>query len=83
MSYLSMVGMYIILFTMNNIDLIIHKSVCKNCGELWNHTPILKCKKCGKDFSKSLKKDIIEKKFVKFVVLKCIKILQNVDPADH
>lgn len=41
------------------IDLIIHKYICKNCGRIWNHTPLLVCKKCGKDFSKSLKKDIL------------------------
>lgn len=44
------------------IDLIIHKYLCKNCGRTWNHTPQLVCKQCGKDFSKTLKKDIIAKK---------------------
>jgi len=41
------------------IDLIIHKYICKDCNTVWNHTPLLVCKKCGKDFSKSLKKDIL------------------------
>jgi len=44
------------------IDFIIHKYICKDCGKLWTHTPALVCKQCGKDFSKSLKKDIIAKK---------------------
>ncbi|PIR92663.1 hypothetical protein COU01_00585 [Candidatus Falkowbacteria bacterium CG10_big_fil_rev_8_21_14_0_10_44_15] len=44
------------------IDLIIHKHVCEECGKNWNLTPVLVCKKCGKDFSKSLKKDIVAKK---------------------
>ncbi|MDP8240688.1 MAG: hypothetical protein P9X24_16490 [Candidatus Hatepunaea meridiana] len=44
------------------IDLIIHKHVCEDCGKNWNLTPALVCKKCGKDFSKSLKKDVIAKK---------------------
>lgn len=44
------------------IDTIIHKYVCKNCGSIWNHTPQLICETCEKDFSKSLKKDIIAKK---------------------
>ncbi|MBA7509702.1 hypothetical protein ES705_01666 [subsurface metagenome] len=44
------------------IDFIIHKFICKDCGKLWNQTPALVCKNCGKDFSKSLKKDIIAKK---------------------
>jgi len=44
------------------IDLIIHKYICKKCNKLWNHTPQLVCKQCAKDFSKSLKKDIIAKK---------------------
>lgn len=44
------------------IDFVIHKHVCKKCGTNWNLTPALVCKKCGKDFSKSLKKDIIAKK---------------------
>jgi len=42
--------------------LIIHKYICKNCNKLWNHTPQLVCKQCAKDFSKSLKKNIIAKK---------------------
>lgn len=41
------------------IDIIIHKYLCKQCSQIWNHTPLLMCMKCGKDFSKSLKKDII------------------------
>ena len=44
------------------IDLIIHKHVCKDCGKKWNLTPALVCKKCGKDFSKSQKSNIIAKK---------------------
>jgi len=40
------------------IDLIIHKHVCKDCGEIWSLTPKLVCKKCGKDFSKTEKKKI-------------------------
>jgi hypothetical protein len=44
------------------IDLIIHKYICKKCNKLWNHTPQLVCKQCARDFSKSLKKDIIAKK---------------------
>lgn len=47
------------------IDTIIHKYVCKRCGNLWNHTPQLICRSCKKDFSKSLKKDIIAKKICK------------------
>jgi len=41
------------------IDLIIHKYVCKSCGIIWNHTPKLFCKNCGKDFTKSQKNKII------------------------
>lgn len=37
---------------------VIHKYICQNCRLLWNHTPALICKNCGKDFSKTLKKDI-------------------------
>lgn len=44
------------------IDLLIHKHVCKDCGEKWNLTPALTCKKCGKDFSKIQKNKIIAKK---------------------
>lgn len=44
------------------IDFLIHKHVCTKCGEKWNLTPVLVCKQCGKDFSKSLKKDIIATK---------------------
>lgn len=44
------------------IDLIIHKHVCMDCGKNWNLTPILVCKKCGKDFSKTQKNKIIAKK---------------------
>lgn len=41
------------------IDLIIHKHVCADCGEKWAMTPLLVCKKCGKDFSKTQKHNII------------------------
>jgi hypothetical protein len=41
------------------IDFIIHKHVCQDCGRIWNLTPALVCKKCGKDFSKSQKNKII------------------------
>lgn len=41
------------------IDIIIHKYICDKCGKLWSHTPLLICKNCGKDFSKSLKKDFL------------------------
>ena len=44
------------------IDLLIHKHVCKVCGRTWNLTPVLVCKKCGKDFSKTQKNRIIAKK---------------------
>jgi len=44
------------------IDLIIHKHVCEDCGKNWNLTPVLVCKKCGKDFSKTQKNKIIAKK---------------------
>src|SRR3989339_1600914 len=44
------------------IDLLIHKHVCKDCGLNWNLTPVLVCKKCGKDFSKTQKNKIIAKK---------------------
>lgn len=44
------------------IDLLIHKHVCKNCGSIWNLTPALTCKKCGKDFSKTQKNKILAKK---------------------
>lgn len=44
------------------IDLLIHKHVCKDCGERWNLTTALTCKKCGKDFSKTQKNKIIAKK---------------------
>jgi len=40
------------------IDFVIHKYICRKCGLLWNHTPALICKSCGKDFSRTLKKDI-------------------------
>lgn len=41
------------------IDLVIHKHVCEDCGNIWNLTPGLVCKNCGKDFSKSQKNKII------------------------
>lgn len=44
------------------IDFIIHKHVCRDCGRIWNLTPALVCKKCGKDFSKTQKHKIIAKK---------------------
>jgi len=44
------------------IDLIIHKHVCRDCGKIWNMTPALVCKQCGKDFSKTQKNRIIAKK---------------------
>lgn len=44
------------------IDFIIHKHVCYDCGLNWQLTPKLVCKKCGKDFSKTQKKNIIAKK---------------------
>lgn len=44
------------------IDMVVHKYICKSCNRIWTHTPELVCKKCRKDFSKSLKKDIIAKK---------------------
>ncbi len=44
------------------IDFIIHKYICKNCNKLWNHTPQLVCRQCGKDFTKSNKSRIIAKK---------------------
>ncbi|PIP29660.1 hypothetical protein COX27_00200 [Candidatus Kuenenbacteria bacterium CG23_combo_of_CG06-09_8_20_14_all_36_9] len=51
------------------IDFIIHKHVCHDCGLNWNLTPALVCKKCGKDFSKTQKNNIIAKK----ICLKCKK----------
>jgi len=44
------------------IDFIVHKHVCSTCGLIWNLTPALVCKKCGKDFSKTQKNKIIAKK---------------------
>ena len=44
------------------IDLLIHKYSCAKCGQNWLVTPTLKCSNCGKDFSKTNKKDIIAKK---------------------
>jgi len=44
------------------IDLIIHKHICNDCGKIWNLTPSLVCKNCGKDYSKTEKKRIIAKK---------------------
>lgn len=44
------------------IDFLIHKHVCIDCGEKWHLTPLLVCKKCGKDFSKTQKHKIIAKK---------------------
>lgn len=44
------------------IDLLIHKHVCKKCKHVWNLTPALVCKQCGKDFSKTQKNRIIAKK---------------------
>lgn len=41
------------------IDLITHKHICKECGNIWNLTPALVCRKCGKDFSKTQKSKII------------------------
>lgn len=49
------------------IDIIAHKYVCKECNKNWEITPILSCKKCKKDFSKTEKKNIIAKK----ICLKC------------
>ena len=44
------------------IDFVIHKHVCKKCGNRWNLTPKLVCKQCGKDFSKTQKNKIIARK---------------------
>jgi len=44
------------------IDFIIHKHVCIDCGKKWQLTPLLVCKQCGKDFSKTQKSKIIAKK---------------------
>ncbi len=41
------------------IDFVIHKHICSDCGKNWNMTPLLVCKKCGKDFSTGEKKKII------------------------
>ncbi|MBI4648092.1 MAG: hypothetical protein HY738_16275 [Bacteroidia bacterium] len=40
------------------IDILIHKYYCKVCKKLWNHTPELICKQCGKDFTKTQKNKI-------------------------
>ena len=40
------------------IDILGHKYACAKCGKNWKITPALKCKSCGKDFSKSEKKNI-------------------------
>jgi len=40
------------------IDLIIHKHICIDCGRIWNLTPKLVCKNCGKDFSRTQKRNI-------------------------
>lgn len=47
------------------IDFIIHKHVCVDCGQKWQLTPMLVCKQCGKDFSKTQKTRIIAKKICK------------------
>ena len=40
------------------IDILGHKYACAKCGNNWKITPALKCKNCGKDFSKSEKNKI-------------------------
>lgn len=44
------------------IDLVIHKFACTYCNKLWIITPIVRCVKCGKDFSTGDKKYIKAKR---------------------
>ena len=41
------------------IDIIAHKYTCAKCKQNWKITPSLKCKKCGKDFSKTEKRKVV------------------------